>query len=82
MNQENYDFFREHGYLTLGKILTTEEIAYYTALFDRDWAEAHDRWYSAPDHQVINCDALVSSPEIDGLIRHPKIIAPLHDSNG
>lgn len=82
MNQKDYEFFREHGYLPLGKILTTEEVAYYTALFDRDWAEAHDRWYSAPDHQVINCDALVSSPEIDGLIRHPKIIAPLHDLMG
>ena len=78
MNQEDYGFFQEHGYLSLGKILTAEELAYYTAIFDRDWAEERERWYSAPDHQTINCDALVSSPEIDGIIRHPKIINPLH----
>ena len=27
MKQEDYRFFQEHGYLPLGKILTTEEIA-------------------------------------------------------
>lgn len=82
MERADYRFFREHGYLPLGKILTAEEVAYYTAVFDRDWAEERDRWYSAPNHQMINCDALVSSPEIDGLIRHPKIIQPLHDLMG
>lgn len=78
MKQEDYNFFRKRGYLPLGKILTAEELVYYTAIFDRDWAEEHERWYSAPNYQMINCDALVSSPEIDGLIRHPKIIEPLH----
>ena len=78
MKQKDYDFFQEHGYLPLGKILSAEELAYYTAIFDRDWAEERERWYPAPDHQMINCDALVSSPEIDGIIRHPNIIKPLH----
>ncbi len=78
MKQEDYKFFQEHGYLPLGKILTAEELAYYTALFDRDWAEERNRWYPAGNHQMISCDALVSSPEIDGIIRHPKIITPLH----
>ena len=82
MQQEDYKFFQEHGYLPLGKILTTEEIAHYTAIFDRDWAEERDRWYPAGNHQMINCDALVSSPELDGIIRHPKIIKPLHTLMG
>ena len=78
MKQQDYNFFREHGYLQLGNILTPEQLAYYTAIFDRDWTEEQARWYEAPDHQTINCDALASSPGIDGLIRHPKIIQPLH----
>ena len=82
MQQEDYKFFQEHGYLPLGKILTAEEVAYYTAIFDRDWAEERDRWYPAGNHQMINCDALVSSPELDGIIRHAKIIKPLHTLMG
>ena len=62
MKKQDYDFFQEHGYLPLGKILSAEELAYYTAIFDRDWAEEQERWYPAPDHQMINCDALFSSP--------------------
>ncbi|MDE0503134.1 MAG: phytanoyl-CoA dioxygenase family protein, partial [Candidatus Poribacteria bacterium] len=58
-------------------ILTDGELAHYTAIFDRDWAEERERWYLAPVHQMINCDALVSSPEVDGIIRHPKIIKPV-----
>ena len=82
MKKQEYKFFQNHGYLPLGNILTTEEVEYYTAIFDRDWADESDHWYSAPNHQTINCDALVSSPEIDGLIRHSEIIQPVHDLMG
>ena len=78
MKKQDYNFFREHGYLPLGKVLSIKEVEYYTAIFDRDWTEERECWYSAPDYQTINCDALVTSPEIDGIIRHPKIIKPLH----
>ena len=43
MEQENYRFFQDHGYVSLGKILTDDELEYYTKIFEHDWSEAKDR---------------------------------------
>jgi ectoine hydroxylase-related dioxygenase (phytanoyl-CoA dioxygenase family) len=72
MTQADYAFFKQNGYLSLGKILTEEEVGRYVAQFDRDRSEFGYMWRAYSHHQTINCDALVSWPEVDDLIRHPK----------
>jgi len=67
-----------YGYVSLGKILTDEEVDFFAGVYDRDWSEATDFWYKFGHHQTVNCDALVSSPEFDGVIRHPKVMEHLH----
>ena len=74
MKQEDYKFFQDHGYVSLGKILTNQELEFYSEIFEPDWSEAKDFWREFGHHQTINCDVLVSSPEVDGIIRHPRII--------
>ncbi len=77
MTQKEYQFFQRHGYISLGKILSDEELENFVRIYDRDRSEATGCWYQFGHHQTINCDALVSSPEFDGVIRHPKVMEPL-----
>lgn len=69
MKQEYYKFFQNHGCVSLGKILTNQELEFYTEIFERDWSAAKDFWREFGHHQTINCDVLVSSPEVDGISR-------------
>ena len=55
-------------------MLTDEEVAHFVGVFDRDRVDEVHSWRPYENHQVINCDALVTSPEFDGLIRHPKVL--------
>lgn len=78
------DFFRANGYVILGEALTAEETTRFTALFDLDRAE---RWYNwrhigPGGHQTVNCDPLVTSPEIDEFVRHPGILTPIQEIMG
>ena len=82
MKKEDYQFFQEHGYVSLGKILTDEELDHFVGVYNRDWMEKKDFWFPYSNHQTINCDALASSSEFDGIIRHPKIISPLQTLMG
>ena len=86
MDKQEYEFFREHGYLELGKLLTDEELQHYLELYDRDRQSGQCCWHltpglgreantgSGPSDQTINLDALVSSPEFDALVRHPRVL--------
>ena len=78
MRKEDYQFFQEHGYVSLSKILTNGELDYFVGIYDRDRSATADYWYKYGRHQAVNCDALVSSPEFDRIIRHPKVMARLH----
>ena len=70
------DFFKSHGYLILGKILDGEELQRYQEVFGRDCEQMQTHWYGG-GKQTMNCDALVTSPEFDGIIRHPEVLPPL-----
>ena len=74
MTTKDLEFFEQNGYLSLGKVLTDDEVDHYTAQYDRDRSEFSYMWTGAPNYQTLNCDSLVSWPEVDELIRHPKIL--------
>ena len=77
MREEDYRFFQAHGYVSLGRILTDRELERFVKVYDRDRSETAAFWYRFGHHQTVNCDALVSSPEFDEVIRHPKVMEPL-----
>ena len=83
MKLEDYQFFQQNGYLSLGKVLTDGELEFYLHLYDQDRKEKKQFWFDyGHHHQTANYDVLVSTPEFDGLIRHPKVIKPLSDLMG
>jgi hypothetical protein len=82
MTPQDHHFFHQHGYISLGKILTDDEVKHYVEVYDRDRSETADFWYKFGHHQSVNCDALVSSPEFDGIIRHPKAMEAIHELMG
>ena len=73
------EFFKQHGYVNLGQVFTGEELNRFIDLYDRDKSESGCFWHpiSNHGHQTLNCDPLISSPEIDGLIRHSALIDPV-----
>ncbi|HIA70107.1 TPA: hypothetical protein EYN98_29490 [Candidatus Poribacteria bacterium] len=80
MKAEDYQFFQQNGYLSLGRILTDEELGFYLHLYDQDRAEKQDFWFDyGHHHQTANYDVLVSTPEFDSLVRHPKVMRPLNN---
>lgn len=71
---EQYAFFQRNGYLSLGKILSDEEVVRYEGQYDRDKSTFGYLWGPYNHYQSINCDALISWPECDALIRHPAVM--------
>lgn len=75
MTDQPHAAFSQTGYISLGQILTGDALQSAVDLFDHDRSASHWSWRNnAHHHQTINCDALVTSPEFDGLIRHPAIV--------
>ena len=74
MKQADYQFFKENGYVSLGKILSDAEVEHFVNVFDRDRTDVEDHWYRIGLHQTVNCDALLTSPEFDNVIRHPAVM--------
>ena len=74
MKQADYQFFKENGYVSLGKLLTDAEVAHFANVFDRDRTDVGHHWYRIGLHQTVNCDALLTSPEFDNAIRHPIVM--------
>ena len=72
-------FFKQNGYVNLGQVFTGDELRRFTDLYDHDRSKWGSFWrpISNHGHQTLNCDPLISSPEIDGLIRHPALIEPI-----
>ena len=73
------EFFRHNGYVSLGQVFEGDELRRFTNLYDQDRSEQGSFWrpISNHGHQTLNCDPLISSPEIDDLIRHPSLISPI-----
>ena len=82
MRQADYEFFKSNGYISLGKILSDVEVKQFIDIYDRDRAEVGHHWYQVGAHQTLNCDALVTSPEFDDIIRHPEVMVPLRTLMG
>ena len=77
MKQEDYDFFKENGYLSLGKILGDDEVTRFAGLFDRNRRDYSRFWRDNGIWQTQHCDSLLTAPEFDGLIRHPRAMEAL-----
>ena len=82
MKPADYAFFKENGYVSLGKILSDAEVAHFVHVFDQDRTEVEDHWYRIGHYQTVNCDALLTSPEFDDVIRHPIVMDCLHTLMG
>lgn len=73
------EFFRQNGYVHLGQPFTADETSRYIELYDRDRSETGYFWRAIAfdGHQSVNCEPLISTPEFDGLIRHPALIGAI-----
>ena len=79
MNHQALSFFETNGYLILDNPLSSVEVVRYRELYDRDREENAFNWrlIGPRGHQTVNCDALVTIPEIDALLRHPNVLRPV-----
>jgi ectoine hydroxylase-related dioxygenase (phytanoyl-CoA dioxygenase family) len=82
LTQSDLDFFRQHGYIVRSDLLSADETDAFGQLFDDDRAAHGYRWHSYGHHQVVNYDALVTSPGFDDLIRHPLIMGAIDELMG
>tara|TARA_B000000441_G_scaffold131350_1_gene115795 strand:+ start:74 stop:319 length:246 start_codon:yes stop_codon:yes gene_type:complete len=73
MDIEQRNEFAQKGFVNLGKILSEDEVDCFDKLFCDDRKSFPYFWHPYGHHQEANYDALLTSPDFDGLIRHPKI---------
>jgi len=81
ISPEQFEFFQRHGYLVIPNALSSDDLTKLLALFEHDHKEKVYLWRQFGD-QVINCDALASSPEVDYAIRHPRLLPIIEDLMG
>ena len=74
--------FAEKGFISLGKLLSDEEVGYFDELFHNDKKQFPYFWHPYGHHQEANYDALLTNPDFDGLVRHPKIYPLIEDLMG
>ena len=82
LNEVEVEYFRRNGYITRTDLITPEECEEFIALFDQDQNNARFRWHPYGYHQSSNYDALVTTPEFDRVVRHPKIILAIDQLMG
>ena len=73
MDIEQKNEFAQKGFVNLGKMLSEDEVDCFNKLFCDDRKSFPYFWHPYGHHQEANYDALLTSPDFDGLIRHPKI---------
>lgn len=73
LTHEELEAFKTDGFLNLGRVLSDAEVARFSSLFDADREKYPYMWHDYGYHQQANYEALISSPEFDGLIRHPAL---------
>jgi ectoine hydroxylase-related dioxygenase (phytanoyl-CoA dioxygenase family) len=82
MCPQDWKFFEENGFLDLGKILDDEEVKHFKEMYHNDQSKFPNFWRDYGHHQFANYDALISSPQFDELIRHPKILPTIEGLMG
>jgi hypothetical protein len=71
----DYELFRRHGFLELGKILSDAELEACRELFDRNCRDHAASWTENTIWQSWHLDALITAPELDEMIvRHPIVM--------
>lgn len=70
------------GFVNLGRLFDADELEALTALFDADRANYGYFWHPYGRHQHANYDALITTPALDGLIRHARILPVVEDLMG
>ena len=83
ISSDEFEFFRQHGYLVLNDMFTAAEAGHYAQLYEKDRSESSYSW-SEPvkllrgghliPTQGANNDPLVTVPQIEPCIRHPRIL--------
>ena len=82
LNEVEVEYFRRNGYIIRTDLITEEECEEFITLFDRDRTEFKFRWHPYGYHQHTNYDALVTTPDFDRVIRHPKILSAIEQLMG
>ena len=82
MKQEDYDFFKENGYLSLGNILSADEVARFVNVFERERRDFSRFWNDNGIWQTQYCESLLTAPEFDEIIRHPTVMEPVRGLMG
>lgn len=82
LNETEVEYFRRNGYILRTDLLTTEETQDFLTLFDTDRDQYRFRWNPYGYHQHANYDALVTTPEFDRVVRHPKILSAIEQLMG
>ena len=73
MKQADIDFFKEHGYLVI-QVLSEDEVGRFVDIFERERRDFGRFWTETGIWQTQYCQSLMTAPEFDEIIRHPKII--------
>ena len=68
--------FEHQSFLELGKVLTDAEVAKYERGYEHNRRAHAAMWreIGRETHQTGNMGTLESWPEVDGLVRHPRIL--------
>ena len=74
MDKNIIHLFKKNGFINMGQVFDEKETDYFRNIIDEDKKLFPNFWRNYGHHQVANYDPLISSPQIDELIRHPKII--------
>ena len=77
-----YETFRKQGYVELPGFVTPRELELMLKLFDNDYKQFGWNWRPFGASQIINCDALATSPAIDDTIRHPRVFPIIKELMG
>ena len=82
MDQTDRQFFAANGFLNMGQVLDDDDVRYFRGLFDADLEKYPYFWHRYGHHQHANYETLITSPQFDELIRHPKIYPTLSELMG
>ena len=82
MDQADRDFFAANGFLNMGQVFDGGDLQHFREMFDEDRALYPYFWHQYGHHQQANYEALITSPQVDELIRHPKIYPTIEELMG
>ena len=81
LTEFDHEYFRQHGFVVLEGLLTRNELREYLELLHEDRRRVPLRW-PLRGIQLHNCDALVTTPEFDRVVRHPLILQAIVELMG